>query len=193
MAGVTSMTSNSADDGTHAAALESADGPVEPVNVGVDFSATSPDDAAMDAVGDNLGAESGAEGDTAPVDHVTGETSSPVDVCGDANAAPKLVSVDEYLSPESPLNVEDNEYLCDFYDGRQYKELLPGSAKREDGGDAEVNLRKQGVNLSLREVFLGLLCASWANFTWLLYCNVHPDGKIGYLTGEIFSHLPVVI
>ena len=77
--------------------------------------------------------------------------------------------------------MEDNEYLRDFYDGRQYKELLLGSADREDGGEAEINLRKQGVKLSLREVFFGLLCMSWANFTRLLYCYVHLDGKIGYL------------
>jgi len=193
MAGVTSKTSNSADDGTHAVVPENADGLVEPVKVGVDFSTTSPDDAAMATVGDNLGAESGAEGDTIPVDHITGETSSPNDVCGDANTAPKLVSVDEYLLPESPLFMKDNEYLCGFYDGRQYKELLPRSGNREDGGEAEINLRKQGVNLLLREVFLGLLCMSWANFARLLYCNMHPDGKIGYLTGESFSHLPVVV
>jgi hypothetical protein len=87
MAGVTSMTSNSADDGTHAVVPENANGLVEPVNVGVDFSTTSPNDAAIAAVGDDLGAESGAEGDTILVDHVTGETSSPDDVCGDANAA----------------------------------------------------------------------------------------------------------
>lgn len=100
------------------------------------------------------------------------------------------VTIEQYLSPIEKAGVNNKTVHREWIQQKGYKQLDP-SLQLDGEGEPLVEL-SPGMNLTVQEAFAGLLCASVANWSRLMYLNVDSEGKVGYLTGEFFSHLPAV-